>query len=112
MIANETMVGKNKLQNLLFPLEYMYITQGENGSYSHQGDYSMDFSGWGASGVITRCPYYAPCDCTLVAKFGTASLVWQSDKKVNYIDGSVDYATIGFTHDNDFANFNVGYSAN
>ena len=50
----ETSVGNNGKQNVLFPLEYMYITQGENGGYSHQGSYSMDFVGYNASGVVLK----------------------------------------------------------
>lgn len=110
MTANEKMIGGNNLQNVLFPLEYMYITQKEYGTYSHKDSMAMDFAGYSSSGVVTNCPYYAPCDLTLVKIYGSTSpiAVWQSNKKVNFIDGTIDYLTIGFAHDDNITTFTVG----
>lgn len=99
MIAYETSVGSNGYQNLLFPLPYIYISQGEGGSYSHEGTYNIDFLGWGANGRIYHCPYYAPCD--LKCKYVSASgVVWESVNMVNFIDGTLDYITLNVVHDN------------
>ena len=111
MKAGQKSYGSNGLQNFLFPLEYMYITQGEyQYTYSHDGTYAMDFQGWGANGRVYNCPYYAPFDCTCVAKWGSSSpmLVWQSDKEVNFVDGTSGYACIGFVHDDHTARIRVG----
>lgn len=106
MLAGQTSVGSNGYQNLLFPLEYMYLTQGEGGSGSHQGTYNMDFRGQGANGRVYHCPYYAPCDlrCTTVNPSG---YLWTSLNPVNFVDGTVDYVTISFVHD-DLSDFHVG----
>lgn len=111
MIAGQKSVGSNNADNSLFPLEYMYITQGEyEYTYSHNGTYAMDFQGWGANGRVYNCPYYAPFDCHCVAIWGSTSpmVVWQSDNPVNYVDGRVDYMCIGFVHDNNISSFRVG----
>lgn len=110
MKAGQKSYGSNGLQNFLFPLEYMYITQGEyQYTYSHDGTYAMDFQGWGANGRVYNCPYYAPFDCTCVAKWGSNSpmLVWQSDKEVNFADGTSGYACIGFVHDDNTPHIRV-----
>lgn len=103
MRAYTQYIGRYNLQNAMFPLEYMYITQGENGGYSHQGTYAIDFAGYGPSGAIARCPYYAPCDLDLVAiaDLNNHGYAYTSTNRVNFIDGSVDYFTILVAHDND-----------
>lgn len=54
---------KDGIQNILFPVEHMNITQGNNGSYSHQGVNALDLAGYkgGCS------PLYAPFDVTVSA---------------------------------------------
>ena len=111
MQAGERMFGSNGKENFLFPLEYMYLTQGSyTATYSHNGCYAMDFVGWGANGRVYKCPYYAPFSCHLVARWGSSSpsLVWESDDEVNFIDGTTDYACIQFTHDDDVMTFTIG----
>ena len=100
----------NGIQQMLFPLSYMYITQGEDGSYSHQGTYAIDFQGYDENGRVYECPYYAPFDCHCVAIWGSTSpmIVWQSDNPVWCVDGTTDYMCIGFCHDDDIPNFRVG----
>lgn len=100
MVAGQTSVGQNGYQNLLFPLAYLYVTQGEGGSYSHQGTYNIDFRGQNANGRVLQCPYYAPCDLRLTARTG-AGYIWESINKVNYVDGTTDYITLAVAHDDD-----------
>lgn len=109
MIYNQTSKGANGLQNFLFPLSYLYVSQSENVG-SHLGSYAIDFIGWGSQGRIYNCPYYAPFDCQLVAIWGATSpmVVWQSLNQVNYVDGTVDYATIGFVHDDNTPSYKIG----
>ena len=109
MIANEKGYGDNGLQNALFPFDCMYITQGENTGSSHVGMDAIDFVGWSnQTGQINLYPYYAPFDCTLVAKAYGTMLCWQSNNPVNRIDGSTGIVTIGFGHDNNYNSFTVG----
>lgn len=104
MLALHQYVGQNGKQNTMFPLEIMYLTQGEDGSYSHQGTLAMDFQGmYNVSTRRYRCPYYAPVDLQLVARPDDANhvYVYTSINQVNFIDGTSDYFTIMVNHDND-----------
>ena len=87
----------------LFPLEYMNISQDENGTTSHRGTLCIDFLGWGANGRVYNCDYYAPCTCKLVnATLDPAAnmRVWESVDKVHLPDGTLDYICFQFGHDN------------
>lgn len=100
--------GSNGLENFLFPLEYLYCTQGE-----HDSDYyAMDFSGWGANGKINDCPMYAPfsCKCVYVGSLSnnTPMCVWESLEEVNFVDGRTGYACILVAHDDEFSSYTVG----
>jgi hypothetical protein len=109
MLANHTYVGQNGKQNTVFPFEYMYLTQGEGGSYSHAGTYAMDFQGMSTPSTrMLRCPYYAPVDLRLVAIADSAnhSYVYTSLDKVNFVDGTYDYFTILVAHDD--TSYSVG----
>lgn len=111
MIAGQKSYGSNGLQNMLFPLEYMYLTQGEySHTATHNGTYAMDFQGWGKNGRVYNCPYYAPFDCECVAKWGSKSpmVVWQSLNEVNFVDGTSGYACIGVVHDDNTPSIRVG----
>lgn len=84
---------------LLFPLEYMYMSQDEGGDTSHVGTYNMDFLGWGANGRVYQCPYYAPCKCKLVRQNSSdASNIWESVNPVHTPLG-VNKVTIMVVHD-------------
>lgn len=116
MEAGQKSYGTNGYQNFLFPLEIMWMTQGEyEYTYSHNGTYAMDFQGAQlVDGQVERklhCPYYAPFDCTCVAKWGSSSpmVVWQSDDLVNIINDNLPTkCCIGFCHDNNLGSIHVG----
>lgn len=76
MRAGQTLVH-NGVEVALFPLEYMNISQGENGSYSHRGTLAIDFLGWSNAGRVYRCPYYAPVSSRVVYHASYYN-VWQS----------------------------------
>lgn len=108
MKAYQKSRGSNGLENFLFPLEYLYCTQGE-----HDSDYyAMDFSGWGKNGKINDCPMYAPftCRCVYVGSLAnnTPMCIWESMQEVNFVDGRVDYACILVAHDDEFSSYQVG----
>ena len=84
---------------MLFPLEYMNISQGEYSSLSHQ--LAMDFLGWNANGRVYTCPYYAPCSCRCVAHWGSdANTTWESLDLVHTPDGHLTKITFCCQHDN------------
>lgn len=67
MVANQRMIASDGKEVMLFPLPYMYISQGENESYSHAGILAIDFLGYDQNGRVYNAPMYAPCSCTCVA---------------------------------------------
>lgn len=108
MRAYERLVADDGYEVLLFPLEYMYISQDEGGSYSHQGTYNMDFLGWGANGRILNCSYYAPCSCKLVYQSTTGAYnIWESTNKVHTPSG-LTYVCFWVMHDDNVERYNVG----
>lgn len=102
MVVGERLVANDGKEVMLFPLPYMYISQGENGSYSHQGTLNIDFLGWDANGRVYNAPLYAPCTCTCVAVLtGTDNgRVFQSNDIVHRADGTLGVVTFMFYHDN------------
>lgn len=73
------------MQLAQFPMNMIRITQGENGTFSHQGKYAIDFVG-----TYAKYPYYAPCDCTCIQRIDSeAMMVWKSDAPVMCADGQV-----------------------
>ena len=87
-------------QDFLCPFTTVFVTQWDNGSYSHKGTKAYDVIG-DKSGV--RYPYYAPCDvkCVgIIPSYGQA--IWQSIKKVRLANGNINYITFTTAHDNSF----------
>ena len=97
MRAGQTLVDNQGYQVALFPMEYIQISQGENGTYSHQGILAIDFLGWGPTGRILKCPYYAPFDCKVVYHASYYN-VWQSLNQVHTPDG-IKYVSFEVAHD-------------
>ena len=93
------------IEDFLCPFTDIYITQGSNGAYSHQGIKANDIRGK-VSGV--RYPYYAPCKSVCIKTYKeTGQVMWQSTKKVRFANGRIDYATYMTAHD-DTMNAKVG----
>ena len=98
----EKLVDNNGYEVMLFPFEYLYMSQDEGGDYSHAGTLNIDFLGWGAQGRILRCPYYAPCSCTCIASPDPTNNVriYQSDNLVHLADGTISIVCWQVAHDN------------
>lgn len=93
------------MEKILFPLKYMKVTQGMGGSYSHKGTHAIDY-GWGGDEKV-----YAPFTGTvkIVGGGGNANGIWlASNEKVEFADGTIDYAVIKVAHDNDISDMYVG----
>lgn len=102
MLAGQKMKGNDNKEVMLFPFETLYMTQDEGGDYSHQGTYNIDFLGMSASSTrIFKCPFYAPCTLKCVDIWDSTSnnRVYESVDKVHLADGTIDYVTITFAHD-------------
>lgn len=100
MRANQRLVAPDGKEVCLFPLEYMDISQGENGPYSHQGTLNIDFVGYGPNGRVHICPYYAPVTCICVAGGGVDNWrVFTSTSEVHLADGTLSYITWVQMHD-------------
>lgn len=100
MIANQRLRASDGYEVMLFPLEYLYMSQDEGGDFSHAGTLAMDFLGWNSLGRVLQCPYYAPVSCTCIASTESANRIWQSNSQVHLADGSLDYVTWVVAHDN------------
>ena len=103
MIAGQTLRARDGYEVALFPLPYLYISQGElmPSNYSHYNTYNMDFLGWDANGRVYQAPLYAPFTMKVVALWdynGSHTVSFESVDKVHFADGSLDYMTIEFTH--------------
>lgn len=101
MVAGERLVANDGKEVMLFPLPYMYISQGENESYSHAGILAIDFLGWNGSGRVYQAPMYAPCSCRCVAiiDVNNNGRVFQSLDRVHTPAG-LQYVTFMCFHDN------------
>lgn len=94
-------------QRAIFPMAIMRITQGINSNPSHKNDnyYAIDLGGKDTKidNVV------APFDAVIVRidpkpnDTITNTVFIQSQKKVLFADGTLDYMVIRFAHDNDIA---------
>lgn len=106
MYAGQTLQTIGGTEVMLFPLDEMYITQGEGGALSHM--LAMDFVGWNGSQQVNSYPYYAPCTCRCVDKnVSQAWLVFESTTEVLCPDGGIRYVCFVVMHDNNPL-YNIG----
>ena len=101
MVAGERLVANDGKEVMLFPLPYMYISQGEFETFSHAGIYAIDFMGWDANGRVYQAPMYAPCSCKCVATIDAYNKgrIFQSIDPVHTPNG-LQYVTFMWFHDN------------
>lgn len=100
MIRNQRLVADDGYEVMLFPLEYMYISQGEGGSTSHEGTLNIDFLGYNASGRVYDCPLYAPCSlkCIAIVSSSNNGRIYESLTKVHTPNG-FQYVCFLLMHD-------------
>ena len=102
MLAGQKLIASDGYEVALFPFPYLYMSQDEGGSFSHANTYNIDFLGWGANGRIYQAPFYAPCTLRCVNTTWDRynhNMVYESVNKVHLADGTLDYLTISFAHD-------------
>lgn len=99
MKAGEKLKTKAGYEVLLFPLEYLNMSQDEGGDFSHAGTLAMDFLGWGENGRVYHCPYYAPCSCRCIGTTEIANRIWVSTNIVYRADNTLGYVCWVQAHD-------------
>ena len=90
------------MEKAILDIKELNITQGMNGSYSHNGDKAIDLG--------EACSYLrAPFTGTIKRIYKNSNAVWlESSEKVMYADGTVDYMTVMTLHDSNISNLKVG----
>lgn len=98
-------VNEEGYELALYPAPDMNITQGYYDDYSHQKQNALDIT-------TKQGGVYAPFSGSIVRidrGYSRYNTVWlESADKVVYADGSVDYMTVVFMHDNNVSNLFVG----
>ena len=91
-------------ERALYPSDLLFVTQGPYGEFSHQEQNAIDMLVRDGDSVC------APFTCRIVAiKEESGNCVWiESTAEVLYADGSYDYMTCMFMHDDDVSDLNVG----
>lgn len=89
----------------LFPCQTLSVTQGAYDNYSHQRQNALDIQ---PTNGMAFAPFHAKV-VRVDAGEVTCNGVWiESVDKVRYADGSYDYMTVLFMHDNDISDLTVG----
>lgn len=92
------------MEKAVLIVDYLNVTQGGNGSYSHKGDKAIDIAGKDTG----KDPLKAPFTGIVKRIYESNNAVWlESVDKVLYADGTIDYMTILTMHD-DSINLKVG----
>ena len=88
------------MQKAILPLRYIGISQPMYGKTSHIGLKAIDF-GWNSNYYEQSTVLLAPFDGKVVWKKGSSNTIaFESNEKVEYADGTVDYMTVITAHDN------------
>ena len=93
------------MEKPLYPSPYMRITQGYNVG-THLDSYAIDEAGSDSGIDFILAPFTG-----VIKKIypNDANEVWlESLEQVEYPDGTIDYMTMMFAHDNDVSNLKVG----
>lgn len=90
------------MEKAVLNVKALNITQGMNEGYSHKGELAID--------IGSACEWLkAPFTGTIKRIYTYSNTVWlESNEKVLYADGTIDYMTIMTCHDNDVSNLYVG----
>lgn len=93
------------MQKFKFPMEYLRVTQGEFDTYSHAASMAMDFGGKDTGSDKLYCP----CDMIVkrIRENANGEMYLESLDKVQFADGTSDYARLFLCHDSVF-NFQTG----
>lgn len=95
---------RGEIQDILIPMEYFRCLQGD--FEGNHPSYACDMSGKDTGRDLA----YAPCDVVCVATNPNDgnTVWWQSQNKVRFADGTIDYLTMMIIHDNNLDGIYVG----
>lgn len=100
-------MAANTTQPALWFMDAVKITQVPGGDYSHAGTQNFDVVGVNGNSNIK-----APFDCKVVAIYTSwncgNTVVIESLNPVQYADGTVDYMSMAFAHDNNISDLYRG----
>ena len=89
------------MEKAVLNIDVLNISQGADGGFSHKGDKAID--------IVGVNNFKAPFTGTIKKILSNDNEVWlESNEKVLYADGTIDYMTILTLHDNDISNLYVG----
>ena len=89
------------MEKAVLNIDVLNISQGADGGFSHKGDKAID--------IVGVKNFKAPFTGTIKRILDIDNEVWlESNEKVLYADGTIDYMTILTLHDNDISNLYVG----
>jgi len=98
-------LGASGEELAVFVSESLFVTQGAYDTFSHQKQNAIDIVPMEGS---VRAPFNAKI-VRIDANYEACNAVWiQSNEKVRYADGTLDYMTICFLHDNYISDLYVG----
>ncbi len=91
-------------ETAMYPADLLLVTQGPFDIYSHQNQNATDIQ------TAKGASVFAPFTCKVVEiNEACGNTVWlQSLSKVRFADGSYDYMTVLFMHDNDISDIYMG----
>ena len=93
------------MEKAVLLMKYLNVTQSGNGSFSHKGDKAIDIAGRDTGIDDLGAPFTG----TIKKIYESDNAVWiESNNKVMYADGTIDYMTVLTLHDNDISNLYVG----
>ena len=92
MIRGQRLFDSQGNEVCLFPLEYMYISNGPHNLKA------IDFLGWNTQGRVYNCECYAPFSGSVVYTGNDHNMIYWSNSPVRFADGTLDYATILVAH--------------
>lgn len=105
VFEREGVVNQNGEEMAIFVAESLVVTQGAYDDYSHMDQNALDIQP--TEGMVR-----APFNATIVridASEAACNGVWlQSNNMVRYADGTYDYMTVLFMHDNSISDLSVG----
>lgn len=102
--APEEEIKETEIQNFLFPMEYLRVTQGEN-TGTHLGSKAMDFGGRDQG----KDALYCPCEMRVmrIRDKANGEVYLESTSPVKFADGTIDYARLLLIHDDTKQNYAV-----
>lgn len=105
MFAFDGIVNEEGYEFALYPADVLSVTQGYYDTYSHQKQNALDIT-------TPKQVVFAPFTGKIVRidrGYHRYNTVWlQSCDKVVYADGTVDYMTVVFMHDNNVSDLSIG----